>query len=79
MAASQTPRKAGAAGRHKAARPTQHRHIGRRAPKSKRAQNETPRSDRRIDSKDDESIVARSGRSEHDSPPEVEGLEGSER
>ncbi|HZI84663.1 MAG TPA: hypothetical protein VFF44_12170 [Casimicrobiaceae bacterium] len=79
MTTSKTERKSGAAGRHKAARPTQGRQIGRRAPASKRMQNETPRSDRQSDRMEDESTVARSERREHDLPPEDEGLEGSER
>jgi hypothetical protein len=62
MARSNTDRKAGARGRHKAARPIQSRHVGKRAPESRRPQNESPMATTRRPIDIEEPLVTRSDR-----------------
>jgi hypothetical protein len=78
MAMSQTERKAGAAGRHKAARPIQNRQIGKRAPQSKHVSDGTSAADRSLDRLND-STLTRSERRSHSGEPRAEGPEGDDR
>jgi len=79
MATTSSGNRAGAAGRHKAARPIPSRQIGKRTPRSSR--NEEPAvADRPLDSVEDEPMVTRP---KHDAnsaePREGDGFEGSDR
>jgi hypothetical protein len=78
MAMSQTDRRAGAAGRHKAARPIQNRQIGKRAPQSKHVSDGTSAAHGSLDRLDD-SMLARSERRSHSGEPRAEGSEGDNR
>ena len=76
---SSSGHRAGAAGRHKAARPIPSRQIGKRAPRSSR--NEEPAvTDRPLDSEEDAPMVTRSKHDADSTEPRAsDGFEGSDR
>ena len=79
MATSRSAHRAGAAGRHQAARPIPSRQIGKRGPRSRRDE-EPAVADRPLDSGKDEPMVTRSRRDANSAEPrEGDGFEGSER
>ncbi len=74
MATSKTDGKAGAAGRRRAARPIPSRPVAKRAPESRRGENESPMTPRRPVHIEDELSIARSDRS-RDSDDDFGGSE----
>ena len=79
MATTSSGHRAGAAGRHKAARPIPSRQIGKRAPRSSR-NDEPAAGDRPLDSEEYEPMVARSKHDANSAEPRAgDGFEGSDR
>ena len=78
MTTSKTDRKAGAPGRHKAARPIQSRQVGKRPPESRHGPNESPMATRRPVNIQDEPLIMRSdGRRDSDSFSDDDSFGGS--
>ena len=78
MTTSKTDRKAGAPGRHKAARPIQSRQVGNRAPEARRGESTT--ATRRPVNIAEEPLIMRSdGRRDSDSFSDDDAFGGNER